>query len=155
MRKAWKDGLIKAPVDNEAALEGEDEGITNIAAVLVAGKEKAIIETGMKKRAVAKASAAEQARAKEIEALDLVTIELGEKSITIGKERHRFCEPLFEPRVLQNIPGFEGKDWKGNGPISLQDTCGTVVSKTDLIARTLIWDGVFVTGEITSLIKGT
>ncbi|KAG5221002.1 actin-related protein [Salix suchowensis] len=44
------------------------EGITDIAAIVVAGKEKAVIESGMKKKANAKASAAEQARAREIEA---------------------------------------------------------------------------------------
>lgn len=154
VRQAWKEGLIKATLDNEAIIDGEDEGVTNIAAVLVAGKEKAVIETGMKKRAVAKATAAEQARAKEIEALDLVTVQFGEKSVTIGRDRHRFCEPLFDPLVLQGVEGIQRKEWKTGGPISLQDACGLAVSRTDLIARTSIWDGVFVTGEISSLVKG-
>jgi actin-related protein 9 len=155
VRKAWRDGLMKSSLDNEVAIEAEDEGVTNIAAVIVAGKEKAVIESGMKKRAVAKATAAELARAKEIEALDLVTVELGEKSVTIGKDRHRFCEPLFDPKVLVGVEGIEQKDWKSASPIPLQDACGVAVSKADLIARTTLWDGLFVTGEITSLVKGT
>lgn len=55
-----------------------------------------MIESGMKRHATAKVSAAEQARAKEIEALDLVTIEFRGKEVTLGKECHRSCEPLFD-----------------------------------------------------------
>jgi hypothetical protein len=42
--------------------------------VLITGKVKAVIESGMKRRATAKVSVAEQVRAKEIEALDLIII---------------------------------------------------------------------------------
>ena len=65
-RQVWQAGLVRVPVAGIAVREPEDEGVTDIAAVLVAGKEKAVIESGMKRRATAKASAAEQARAKEI-----------------------------------------------------------------------------------------
>jgi len=111
----WREGLVKVPVDGEAAREIEDEGVTDIAAVLVAGKEKAVIESGMKKRATAKASAAEQARAKEIEAMDLVAVEFRGKEVTLGKERHRFCEPLFEPSLLNVIEGLEREKGEGEG----------------------------------------
>ena len=101
-RQVWQAGLVRVPVDGVAVREAEDEGVTDIAAVLIAGKEKAVIESGMKRRATAKASAAEQARAKEIEALDLITVEFRGKEVTLGKERHRFCEPLFDLNPLSH-----------------------------------------------------
>jgi actin-related protein 9 len=78
----WQASLVR---------EAEDEGVTDIAAVLVAGMGKAVIESRTKRRGMAKkASAAEQARAMEIEAFDLVTVEFRG---TLGKERHRFLRP--------------------------------------------------------------
>jgi actin-related protein 9 len=46
--------LVRAPIDGIAVREAEDEGVADISAVLVAGKEKALIESGMKRRATAK-----------------------------------------------------------------------------------------------------
>ncbi|KAI5121491.1 hypothetical protein M0805_006529 [Coniferiporia weirii] len=152
-RQIWKDGHVKLG-EAEAALSGDDEGVTNIAAVLVAGKEKAIIESNVKKRANMKASAAEQARAREIEALDLITVDFREKQVTLGRERHRFLEPLFDSTLLRGLDGFETKAWRGGSPMSLQDVCGQAVSKADLDARMSIWDGLFVTGDCASVIKG-
>ncbi|KAF8119368.1 hypothetical protein EV363DRAFT_1441762 [Boletus edulis] len=127
--------------------EVEDEGVTDIAAVLVAGKEKAVIEAGTKKKATAKASAAEQARAREIEALDLITLQFRDSSITLGKERHRFCEPLFDPSLLYPLPHEDN-------PLSLQDTVGFSVSQTNVDQRQYIWQGLFVTGDLASRVKG-
>ncbi|KAH9034677.1 actin-like ATPase domain-containing protein [Lactarius hengduanensis] len=142
-RQVWQAGLVRVPVAGIAVREVEDEGITDIAAVLVAGKEKAVIESGMKRRATAKASAAEQARAKEIEALDLVTVEFRGKEITLGKERHRFCEPLFD-----SVPQGEGL------PMTLQDAVGHAVRLTDVDQRQYIWYGLMVTGDVTARVKG-
>lgn len=152
-RHVWKEGLIKIS-ESDVTADAEEEGVTNIAAVLVAGKEKAVIESGMKKRANAKASAAEQARAKEIEALDLVTTEFEEKEITLGRERHRFLDPLFDPSVLQGVEGVEEKVWNDNQPLPIQDVIGRAVGRTDLNSRIALWDGFFVTGDCTSLVKG-
>ena len=151
-RQIWREGLVKVLAEGEAA-DLEDEGITDIAAVVVAGKEKAVIESGMKKRLNAKASAAEQARAKEIEALDLVTVQFRDKSVTLGKERHRFCEPLFDPSLLKAIPGLP-RSTKEESTRPLQAAVGHAVSLTDVDARQYIWQGLFVTGELTSHIKG-
>ncbi|THH29515.1 hypothetical protein EUX98_g4662 [Antrodiella citrinella] len=129
-RQIWKEGLVKVLAEGEAA-DIEEEGVTDIAAVLVAGKEKTVIESGMKKRANAKASAAEQARAREIEALDLVTIQFKDMSLTLGKERHRFCEPLFDPALLSILPGQVEPDY-----------------------RQYVWQGLLVTGELTNQVKG-
>jgi hypothetical protein len=38
--------LVRVPVDGIVVREAEDEGVTFIAAVLVAGKEKTVIEAG-------------------------------------------------------------------------------------------------------------
>ncbi|KAJ8522723.1 hypothetical protein ONZ45_g733 [Pleurotus djamor] len=146
-----EEGHVKVPSDGEAVVV-EDEGITDIAAIVVAGKEKAVIESGMKKKATAKASAAEQARAREIEALDLITVTFREKEITLGKERHRFCEPLFDPTLSQNldIARHPGSD----SPLSLQEAVGQAVAMADVDQRQYIWQGLFVTGDITRHVRG-
>lgn len=150
----WEEGLIKVLAEGEAARDIEEEGVTDIAAVLVAGKEKAAIETGMKKRANAKASAAEQARAKEIEALDLVTVQFRGTEFSVGKERHRFCEPLFDPTLLIGLPGVEPTKGKLETVPSVQVVVGTAVGHAEVDQRAYIWQGLFVTGEITNRIKG-
>ncbi|KAH9940935.1 actin-like ATPase domain-containing protein [Epithele typhae] len=152
-RHVWQSGLIKALAEGEAARELEDEGVTDIAAIVVAGKERAVIESGLKRRANAKAQPAEQARAKELEALDLVTTEFRGVEITLGKERHRFCEPLFDPSLLRGVPGVEPKDEDLVQP--LQSVVGDAVGRADVDQRTYIWQGLFVTGEITNRIKGS
>ena len=149
----WTDGHVRVPSDGQIAEVLEDEGVTDIAAVLVAGKEKAVIEAGTKKKATAKASAAEQARAREIEALDLITVQFRGHSITLGKERHRFCEPLFDPSLLYSLPqaveiGPEDQ------PLSLQDTVGYSVGHADVDQRQYIWQGLFVTGDLAGRVKG-
>nr|GAT42920.1 predicted protein [Mycena chlorophos] len=154
--QVWREGHVKVPSDGETAAP-EDEGVTDIAAVIVAGKERALIESGMKKRATAKASAAEQARAREIEALDLITVQFRDQSITLGKERHRFCEPLFDPTLLRIIPAaFRESSPQSAGvlPWSLQEAVGHAVSQTDVDQRQYIWGGLFVTGECTQQVKG-
>ena len=80
-RQMWQAGLVRAPAAGIAVHEAEDEGVTDMVAVLVAGTEKAVIESGMKRRATAKACAAEQARAKEIEAFDLVKYVIASASL--------------------------------------------------------------------------
>lgn len=152
-RQTWKEGLVKVLAEGEAA-DIEEEGVTDIAAVLVAGKEKAVIETGMKKRANAKASAAEQARAREIEALDLVTIEFKGLSLTLGKERHRFCEPLFDPTLLSVVQGSEGKQYGEVDTRALPAAVGHAVGQVEPDYRQYVWQGLLVTGELTNHIKG-
>jgi actin-related protein 9 len=148
VKQIWESDLIRVPSDGETA--ADDDGVTDIAAVLVAGKEKAVIESGMKKKATAKASAAEQARAREIEALDLVTIDFHGQPLTVGKERYRFCEPLFDPNLMNGITGVEPR--KNIRP--LQDVVGHAVGQTEIDQRQYIWAGLFVTGELTNHVKG-
>ncbi|KAJ3771452.1 actin-related protein [Lentinula raphanica] len=146
VKQILEEGYVKIPSDGETAIP-DDEGVTDIAAIVVAGKEKAVIESGMKKKANAKASAAEQARAREIEALDLVTIQFRDKSVTLGKERHRLCEPLFDPNSQSGIGQSEGF-------VSLQDAVGRALRQTDVDMRQYIWQGLLVTGDLTRHVKG-
>jgi len=149
-KKIWEDGLVKVPSDGQTAdFPTDDDGVTDIAAIVVAGRERQVIEAGTKKKANAKASAAEQARAREIEALDLVTIQFREHSLTLGKERHRFCEPLFDPSLSK-----VSRDPEVEGPKSLQDAVGHAVGVTDVDLRRYIWAGLFITGELTNHVKG-
>jgi actin-related protein 9 len=151
-KRIWEDGLVKVPSDGQTAEVADDDGVTDIAAIVVAGREKAVIEAGTKKKATAKASAAEQARAREIEALDLVTIQFRDHSIILGKERHRFCEPLFDPSLLRGLRELEvGVE----PPRPVQDAVGHAVALAEVDLRQYIWAGLFVTGELTNHVKGS
>jgi actin-related protein 9 len=154
VNQVWKDGHVKVPSDGETAV-AEDEGVTDIAAVIVAGKERALIESGMKKRATKAASAAEQQRAREIEALDLITVQFRGHSLTLGKERHRFCEPLFDPSLLRGIPITDVMPKSAaEMSLSLQEAVGISVAQTEVDQRQYIWGGLFVTGDLTQHVKG-
>jgi actin-related protein 9 len=160
-RQTWQAGLIKIA---ETSASPEDEGITDIAAVLVAGKEKAVIESGMKKRANAKATAAELARAREIEALDLVKVQFHGQELTLGKERHRFCDPLFHPALLagiaevsNHISTFEERRAEADVPAQLpplHDLVAHSIRLTEVDQRKYIYEHLLVTGEICSHVKG-
>ncbi|KAF5362059.1 hypothetical protein D9756_002600 [Leucocoprinus leucothites] len=152
VQQLWRDGHIKVPSDGETAIP-EDEGVTDIAAIVVAGKEKAVIESGMKKKATAKATAAELARAREIEALDLITVQFAEHSLTLGKERHRMCEPLFDPTLMKNLDGLPSRE--GDDLCRpLQELVAHAVNLTDADQRIYIWGGLLVTGDVTRYVRG-
>ncbi|KAF8075069.1 actin-related protein [Lyophyllum atratum] len=152
VKQLWTDGHIKVPSSGETAVV-EDEGVTDIAAIVMAGKEKAVIESGMKKKATAKASAAEQARAREIEAMDLLTVEFREHTLTLGKERHRLCEPLFDPTLLTGLLSTSAVT-NSQRPLPLQEAVGLVVGQVDIDQRQSLWSGLFVTGDLTRYVRG-
>lgn len=149
VKEIYEEGRVKVPSDGETQIVEED-GVTDIAAVVMAGKEKAVIENSMKKKSITKQTAEERARNAEIEKLDLLTIQFRDKSITLGKERHRLCEPLFDPSLLNTLPN------RTDPPpsLSLQETVGHAVLQADADQRQYIWHGLFVTGEITKHVKG-
>ncbi|KAJ7281880.1 actin-related protein [Mycena rebaudengoi] len=155
VEQVWRAGHIKVPSDGETALAAENDGVTDVAAIIAAGKERALIESGMRKKANAKSSAAEQARAREIEALDLVTVQFRDHSLTLGKERHRFCEPLFDPSLLRGIP-LAHLPSRASSELSLplQEAVALAVSQTEVDLRQYIWAGLFVTGDLTRHVKG-
>lgn len=149
---AWRSGLVRAPgaVDQPAP---EDEGVTDIAAVVVAGKERAVIESGMKKKATAKQTKEEQARAREIEALDLITTKFRGVELTLGRERHRFCEPLFDSGVIAAMAERENVEDKG-ALMTLSQAVALVVRECEVDQRRDIYSGLLVTGDIASHVKG-
>ncbi|VDC00967.1 unnamed protein product [Peniophora sp. CBMAI 1063] len=149
---AWRSGLVRAPgaVDQPAP---EDEGVTDIAAVVVAGKERAVIESGMKKKATAKQTKEEQARAREIEALDLVTTRFRGVELTLGRERHRFCEPLFDAGLLVAMGEREAVVDKGM-LMTIPQAVVHAVRECEVDQRRDIYSGLLVTGDIASHVKG-
>ncbi|KAF8899616.1 actin-related protein [Gymnopilus junonius] len=152
VKQLWKDDTIKIPSTGETAVPDDNEGVMDIAAVVVAGKEKAVIESNQKKKNQGKQTEAEKKREREIEAMDLITVQFRGHSLTIGKERHRFCEPLFDPTLLNGLPGFATPDETPLLPI--QDAVGQVVTQLDVDKRQYVWQGLFVTGDITRHVKG-
>ncbi|KAH7105895.1 actin-like ATPase domain-containing protein [Auriculariales sp. MPI-PUGE-AT-0066] len=147
------EGLVRVPSAGETAEPGTDDaGVTDIAAVLVAGREKAVIEAGNKKKR-AQASAAEREREREIAALDLITVPFRGVELTLGRERHRLCEPLFDPTLLNDVVGSQGKDATTFDEvreqfIAVQDAVHTALMRLDVGQRTAALDGLFVAGDL-------
>jgi actin-related protein 9 len=152
-QQLWRDSLVKVPSDGETAQTEEEEGITNIAALLVAGKEKAAIEAGTKKKATAKQTQAEREREREIAALDLIQVEFKGKTLTLGRERHRFCEPLFDPKLLESLSSTT-KDSLLDNTLPLQEGVHFAVNSLPVDRRWLVWSGVFIAGDIANCVKG-
>lgn len=153
-QQIWRDSLVKVPSDGETAQPEEDEGVTNIAALLVAGKEKAAIEAGTKKKATAKQTQAEREREREIAALDLVSVDFKGKTLTLGRERHRFCEPLFDPNLLHPLSAVS-KDLLLDNVIPLQEGVHSAVNSLPVDRRWHVWNGVFISGDMTNGVKGS
>jgi actin-related protein 9 len=153
VRQISRDNLVKVPTDGETVVPDEDEGVTNIAALLVAGKEKSVIEAGTKRKATAKQTQAEREREREIAALDLVQIEFKGKILTLGKERHRFCEPLLDPGLISTIPLLR-KDPVFDNVVPLQEGVHVAVRSLSPERRFPVWGGVFVCGDIALGVKG-
>ncbi|KAG9018476.1 hypothetical protein FRB93_000179 [Tulasnella sp. JGI-2019a] len=156
----WTEGHVKPPssagvvvTDLGRGDEDPDSG-ANLAAIIVQGKEKALIEANSKKKGAAAArDAAEREREKERAALDLIDVEFEGKKITIGKERHRMCEPLLDPGCVRKLIA-EGKDELAS--MSVQEGVYLATSRLEwsasgleVIKRSAIWEAVQVTGKMT------
>ncbi|TRM65273.1 actin family [Schizophyllum amplum] len=149
----WEQDHIRPPSHGEQAVAQEDEGITDIGAIVAAGREKAVIESGMRKKATAKQTAAEQARQREIEALDLITVTFRGKEVTLGKERHRFCEPLFDMDLVDHARPANAPPPK-QPHIPLQEAVNHAIAQGVIDQRQYMWRGLFVTGDITRHVPG-
>ncbi|KAG8709540.1 hypothetical protein FRC09_000616 [Ceratobasidium sp. 395] len=153
-RELWKKGHVKVPLAGDVAPpEEEDEGVTNIAAVVVAGREKAVVEANNKKKNTKNSTAAERAREAEIAALDLLTLEFEGKQVTVGKDRHRFCEPLFKPSVLKNVEGIQETLKDPKSVFGVQEWVNYSAQAVDSVWRHALYDAIFVTGELSVLDK--
>ncbi|KAL1747892.1 actin family [Schizophyllum fasciatum] len=149
----WEQSHIRPPSHGAQAATQADEGITDIGAIVAAGREKAVIESGLRKKATAKQTAAEQARQRELEALDLVTVQFRGKEVTLGKERHRFCEPLFDVELVDRVRAPGAPEPK-EPHISLQEAVNHAISQGVIDQRQYMWRGLFVTGDITRHVPG-
>lgn len=153
-QQLWKGGHIKVPLAGDVLPpEEEDEGVTNIAAVVVAGREKAVVEANTRKKNTKNSTAAERAREAEIAALDLLTIEFEGKQVTVGKDRHRFCEPLFDPTVLKNVQTVQEDLKNPKAVFGVQEWVNYSAQAVDYVWRHALYDSVFITGELSALDK--
>ncbi|KAG8836095.1 hypothetical protein FRC17_010028 [Serendipita sp. 399] len=158
-RHLWQSGHIKIPIEGES--EKEEEGNLDIAALLVSGKERSIIEAASIRKKPGQTKA-DKEREKEMAAKDLVTVNyLDYSPIMIGKERHRFCEPLFEPQALNHAISLQTVlelDGLSQPPpvvpkdpdliLPLQTAVHTVVKATPFSQRPHIYFGLLVTGQL-------
>jgi actin-related protein 9 len=84
---------------------------------------------------------AEQARAKEIEVLDLIMVESRGNEVTLGKERHRFCDPRFDRDLLNfgdGPPPDERVSSEGDGmSMTLQDVAVATYVKGNFFVGSL------------------
>ncbi|KZT53406.1 actin-like ATPase domain-containing protein [Calocera cornea HHB12733] len=160
-----REGHVRAPVEGEAAERGEeeDEGLTDVAAALVAGKEREVVEAANRRKATDKrmhaaADRVMEEREREIAALDLVTLDFGGRQVRLGKERHRFCEPLFDPSVLTAVDGLRERggwtaaEWEDK-VLGVQEAVQEGMAKLEWDKRRPLWEGVLVTGELSN-VKG-
>lgn len=138
---------VVAPTNTEGG-NGDDDPSANLASILVAGKEKALIEANSKKKTARGAGAAEREKEKERQALDLIDVDFEGKKITLGRERHRMCEPLLDSDWVKNAVRSGMKD---------DLTCATIpqamVTMTrdmDVGIRQTVWEVVQVTGKLTA-----
>jgi actin-related protein 9 len=87
-------------------------------------------------------------------------------AITIGPERHRYAEPLFEPSLLAEIPALFRRDGGSSSgeraysqielekkAFSVPEAAPAAVRSLEPTRRILAWENVIITGE-GALIKG-
>lgn len=165
VRFLWQQGHVKIPIEGAEIEKKEEEGTLDIAAVLVSGKERALIEAaGTKKKAKA-----DKEREKEMAALDLVLVQFHDfPTITVGKERHRFCEPLFDTAVLnactiplQTVIQMDGLNKplppvpkSGDFMLPLQSAVHTVVKAVPFSQRPYLYFGIVITGQLANIYGG-
>ncbi|CAG8718356.1 2322_t:CDS:2, partial [Acaulospora colombiana] len=160
-RFLWQSGHIKIPMEGER--EKEEEGNIDIAAILVSGKERTLIDAASTKK---KGQQAKADKEREMAALDIITVQFRSfPPIVVGKERHRFCEPLFDPQVLANVsippetairvdglsqplpPVRKDPDFM----VSMQTAVHTVVKAIPFAQRPHVYFGLLITGPIANI----
>jgi actin-related protein 9 len=168
-RFLWQNGHCKIPIEGgEPEKDPLEDGNLDIAAVLISGKERALIEAaGTKKKAGQ--NKAEKEREREMAALDLISISFRDfPPLTVGKERHRFCEPLFDPAVLNfcSIPLQTSVKMDGlNLPtppvvknrdfmLPVQGAVHGVVKAAPFSRRSLLYFGIVITGQLANVHGG-
>jgi actin-related protein 9 len=165
-RFLWQNGYCKIPIEGgEVEKDPLEDGNLDIAAVLLSGKERAIIEAAGTKKKVGQ-NKADKEREKEMAALDLISISFRDfPPIMVGKERHRFCEPLFDPTVLnacsippQAVVKMDGLS-QPTPPVPknrdfmlpLQGAVHAVVKAAPFSQRSMLYFGLVITGQLANV----
>lgn len=155
-RHLWRGGFVRPVLlgGQQLTIEQEEEGVTDIAAALAAGKERALIEARAAKSHKSAARQAEDAKKRAAAAAadgaaaeaDIALVEFEGREIYVGRARHRFCEPLFNPSVLKGIPGIEAEQVHETMTVAegVERAIGSVIGPE----RLALWEGVVVVGEM-------
>lgn len=156
-RLLWRTNQLRPVLLGGAALpkEQEEEGVTDIAAALVAGRERALMadkaakshKSAARREEDAKKRAADDARKKALaegeEEADVISIEFEGRTVDITFVRQRAAEPLFEPALA-------GK----TGVMGLGEAVWASIQTLAPHERLAVWEGVAVVGEL-ARIKST
>jgi actin-related protein 9 len=144
-------GLIRPNLMNGQRLtvEQEEEGVTDIAAALVAASRTAASKSH-KSAARQAEDAKRKAKADSTAAgMDVMLVEFEGREVSVGVVRHRFCEPLFDPTLMKEVE-MDGKvGGVGELPVlALQEAVElSVGSILNAHERLGVWDGVVIVGE--------
>lgn len=118
-----QDGHIRTPNEGDEASGGDDEGTLDVAAALVAGREKAVVEEQARRKAAMEAAAAagndegavaaitgEQGQAGGSTDASAVLVDFRGLKIKVGPSRFRYAEPLLDPSILASVRGLGEKE---------------------------------------------
>lgn len=150
-RQLFNLGLIRPLLLNGQRLtvEQEEEGVTDIAAALVAASR--VASTKSHKSAAKQAEDAKRKAKADITAagMDVMLVEFEGREISVGAVRHKFCEPLFDPRLMKGLDmDGEAIDADLSGTLALQEAVElSIGSLLNAQERLGVWDGVVVVGE--------
>lgn len=151
----WRENYLRPVLLGGVALpkEQEEDGVTDIAAALVAGREQALMadkaakshKSAARREEDAKKKAAEEARKKAVaegeEEADVASLEFEGRNVDVGFARQRFAEVLFAPELA---PGGLKE-----GAVGVQEavriSIGSLPNAQDRLA---VWEGVSVIGEL-------
>jgi actin-related protein 9 len=128
-----------------------DDALDDVAKALVSGKAAAILG----KSGVSAAQAAKLANVTVSgEHVTMPNPLNSATTITVGPERHRFAEPLFDPSFLREVTGFgvaySTEDLARRAASVPEAIAAAVKSVWDLRERVAIWEHVIVGGKGTA-----
>jgi actin-related protein 9 len=154
-------GLVESSSAGPTAAADQEEELDDVAKVVATGKLNKFTSKAKKNKANGGGGGGTPES-------DTVTVphplSASLPAVTIGPERHRYAEPLFDPSVLAGVPALfsaggrpEDKTYTNvqleNKAFSLPEAAAAVVRTLEPARRTLAWEHLVVTGDL-ALIKG-
>ena len=140
-------GHLRVHVEGQINSEANEDELTDVAAVLAQGREKAVIEARSKKKADAAAGIAKR-RVEE----DKVEVVFRGKTVVVGPIRLRFSEPLLDCELLKGIKGIDQTKLEDKSR-SVPEGVEWSINQVDHDKRASLWENVVITGGI-SRIRG-